>query len=258
MFKSKSLIFSGLSTTVVGFGFIPTIVACAAPAQTNATGVNNDTKAIQDFIENQNLKDNLFTAKKDQLKGNFFIKQADDKFDEFKTEIEKYVNLNPAFNEFLSKDNNRYFKAIKQINFVPALNTTDLNVSLQIGSVANDLNVITTKVSGYFNTNFQYSNPISATKKSQPTTPLSKADFEKQAEALKNGDLTLAKTAFQLADTDWEKIKNMLEFKTGPGFVVLMEFKPEFLKQGYIFQTGSTGAEQYVSRLLSEILAINV
>ena len=50
----------------------------------------------------------------------------------------------------------------------------------------------------------------------------------------------------------------MLEFKTGPGFVVLMEFKPEFLKQGYIFQTSSTGAQQYVSRLLSEILAINV
>ena len=202
MFKSKSLIFSGLSTTVVGFGFIPTIVACAAPAQTNATGVNNDTKTIQDFIENQNLKDNLFTAKKDQLKGNFLIKQADNKFDEFKTEIEKYVNLNPAFNEFLSKDNNRYFKAIKQINFVPVLNTTDLNVSLQIGSVANDLNVITTKVSGYFTNNFIYSNPINASKKPQPTSPLSKADFEKQAEALKNGDLTLAKTAFQLTDTD--------------------------------------------------------
>ena len=202
MFKSKSLIFSGLSTTVVGFGFIPTIVACAAPAQTNATGVNNDTKAIQDFIENQNLKDNLFTAKKDQLKGNFLIKQADNKFDEFKTEIEKYVNLNPAFNEFLSKNNNRYFKAIKQINFVPVLNTTDLNVSLQIGSVANDLNVITTKVSGYFTNNFTYSNPINASKKPQPTSPLSKADFEKQAEALKNGDLTLAKTAFQLTDTD--------------------------------------------------------
>ena len=202
MFKSKSLIFSGLSTTVVGFGFIPTIVACAAPAQTNATGVNNDTKTIQDFIENQNLKDNLFTAKKDQLKGNFLIKQADNKFDEFKTEIEKYVNLNPAFNEFLSKDNNRYFKAIKQINFVPVLNTTDLNVSLQIGSVANDLNVITTKVSGYFTNNFTYSNPINASKKPQPTSPLSKADFEKQAEALKNGDLTLAKTAFQLTDTD--------------------------------------------------------
>lgn len=257
MFKSKSLIFSGLSTTVVGFGFIPTIVACAAPAQTNATGVNNDTKTIQDFIENQNLKDNLFTAKKDQLKGNFLIKQADNKFDEFKTEIEKYVNLNPAFNEFLSKDNNRYFKAIKQINFVPVLNTTDLNVSLQIGSVANDLNVITTKVSGYFTNNFTYSNPINASKKPQPTSPLSKADFEKQAEALKNGDLTLAKTAFQLTDTDWEKIKNMVEFKTGSGFVVLMEFKPEFLKQGYIFQTGTTSAEQYVSRLLSEILAIN-
>ena len=202
MFKSKSLIFSGLSTTAVGFGFIPTIVACAAPAQTNATGVNNDTKAIQDFIENQNLKDNLFTAKKDQLKGNFLIKQADNKFDEFKTEIEKYVNLNPAFNEFLSKNNNRYFKAIKQINFVPVLNTTDLNVSLQIGSVANDLNVITTKVSGYFTNNFTYSNPINASKKPQPTSPLSKADFEKQAEALKNGDLTLAKTAFQLTDTD--------------------------------------------------------
>ena len=202
MFKSKSLIFSGLSTTVVGFGFIPTIVACAAPAQTNATGVNNDTKTIQDFIENQNLKDNLFTAKKDQLKGNFLIKQADNKFDEFKTEIEKYVNLNPAFNEFLSKDNNRYFKAIKQINFVPVLNTTDLNVSLQIGSVANDLNVITTKVSGYFTNNFTYSNPINASKKPQPTSPLSKADFEKQAEALKNGDLTLTKTAFQLTDTD--------------------------------------------------------
>ena len=202
MFKSKSLIFSGLITTVAGFGFIPTIVACAAPAQTNATGVNNDTKAIQDFIENQNLKDNLFTAKKDQLKGNFLIKQADNKFDEFKTEIEKYVNLNPAFNEFLSKNNNRYFKAIKQINFVPVLNTTDLNVSLQIGSVANDLNVITTKVSGYFTNNFTYSNPINASKKPQPTSPLSKADFEKQAEALKNGDLTLAKTAFQLTDTD--------------------------------------------------------
>ena len=258
MFKSKSLIFSGLSTTVVGFGFIPTTVACAAPAQTNATGVNNDTKAIQDFIKNQNLTDNLFVAKKDQLKGNFLIKQADNKFDEFKTEIEKYVSLNPVFNDFLTKDNNRYFKTIKQINFVPVVNATDLNVSLQIGPVANDLNLITTKVSGYFNTNFQYSNSISATKKPQPTTPLSKADFEKQAEALKNGDLTLAKTAFQLADTDWEKIKNMLEFKTGPGFVVLMEFKPEFLKEGYIFQTGSTGAEQYVSRLLSEILAINV
>ena len=49
----------------------------------------------------------------------------------------------------------------------------------------------------------------------------------------------------------------MVEFKTGSGFVVLMEFKPEFLKQGYIFQTGTTSAEQYVSRLLSEILAIN-
>lgn len=258
MFKSKSLIFSGLSTTVAGFGFIPTIVACAAPAQTNATGVNNDTKAIQDFIKNQNLTDNLFVAKKDQLKGNFLIKQVDGKFEEFKTEIEKYVGFNPVFNDFLTKDNNRYFKTIKQINFVPVVNATDLNVSLQIGPVANDLNLITTKISGYFSTNFQYSNPISATKKEQPTIPLSKADFEKQAEALKNGDLTLAKTAFQLADTDWEKIKNMLEFKTGSGFVVLMEFKPEFLKEGYIFQTGSTGAQQYVSRLLSEILAINV
>ena len=257
MFKSKSLIFSGLSTTVVGFGFIPTIVACAAPAQTNATGVNNDTKAIQDFIQNQNLTDNIFVAKKDQLKGNFFIKQVDGKFDEFKTEIEKYVSLNPVFNDFLTKDNNRYFKTIKQINFVPVVNATDLNVSLQIGSVTNDLNVITTKVNGYFSNSFTYSNPISATKKPQPTTPLNKADFEKQAEALKNGDLTLAKTAFQLTDPDWEKIKNMVEFKTGPGFVVLMEFKPEFLKQGYIFQTGTTSAEQYISRLLSEILAIN-
>ena len=156
MFKSKSLIFSGLSATVAGFGFILTIVACAAPAQTNATGVNNDTKAIQDFIKNQNLTDNLFVAKKDQLKGNFLIKQADGKFDEFKTEIEKYVDFNPVFNDFLTKDNNRYFKTIKQINFVPVVNATDLNVSLQIGPVANDLNLITTKISGYFSTNFQF------------------------------------------------------------------------------------------------------
>ena len=230
---------------------LTTITSCSNTP--SAESIIKNFQQIQTYLKDSSKKNFAKPARKVELKGIKTI--VNEEMATFKSEIQKYLVLDPEFKAFLEKDNDLLFKSISKLVISPQQNTKNVKVIL-INSLT-DTTTATVEIKDYLDQNFTYDASKTIEIKKiifEPQVLESKEEFDKQLIALKEKqDLTLLKKGFELDPTEEAKIKtNFAKLEIlDSSFKITLKIKPEAIDEGFVFKY----QDDYQGQITSNILA---
>lgn len=228
---------------------VPVIACAATPAATNENLPVKEYQEIKTFLGD---KPTHFVAKptdSHQLKGIKTLNNTDLKV--FQTELAGYLTLNADFVQFLSADNSRLFKAIKQVVISPLVNTKTVKVIFKITEVTTDLNQIVIELQNYFDQPFSYAHPVAISKHKVDAVLATKDEFNEKFAALSADNLMLIEKAFKVDSSTIKTHFDKLEITKDANFRITLRWKPAAIDQGFIFKI----ATDYYPAITSDVLA---
>lgn len=230
---------------------LTTITSCSNTS--SAESIIKNFQQIQTYLKDSAKKNFSKPAQKVELEGIKTI--VNEEMATFKSEIQKYLVLDPEFKAFLEKDNDLLFKSISKLVISPQPNTKNVKVIL-INSLT-DTTTATVEIKDYLDQNFTYDASKTIEIKKiifEPQVLESKEEFDKQLMALKEKqDLTLLKKGFELDTTEEAKIKtNFAKLDIlDSSFKITLKIKPEAIDEGFVFKY----QDDYQGQITSNILA---
>ena len=230
---------------------LTTITSCSNTP--SAESIIKNFQQIQTYLKDSSKKNFAKPAQKVELKGIKTI--VNEEMATFKSEIQKYLVLDPEFKAFLEKDNDLLFKSISKLVISPQQNTKNVKVIL-INSLT-DTTTATVEIHDYLDQNFTYDASKTIEIKKiifEPEVLESKEEFDKQLVALKEKqDLTLLKKGFELDTNEETKIKtNFAKLEIlDSSFKITLKIKPEAIDEGFVFKY----QDDYQGQITSNILA---
>lgn len=237
-YTKKIIVFSSLLLFVAA---LTTIVSCSNVNSNENNGYSDEYKWIKNYTENKKKK--MFVSKSVENKSLLNISEIKNNGDleQFKTDIEKYILFEQEFNNFVTKDNNKIFREIKQVNLQPIVNSKDVNVILFLNSSKNDKNVIFERVIEFFQSPFAYQKEFLIKPKefSNIGVLMSKNDFDSEFKELTvNKNLNLLERAFELSNKDdISNNFNSFNFTIYNYYYLSIDLKHDALNKGFIIKT---------------------
>ena len=247
----KSSLWKSALILPIGAFIVPTVVSCSANANTNDS--TKDFQEIKKYLD-ENKNKSVFSkpASAKELKGVKTIENDNKNFDDFKKSVLEYLSISDsAFNDLLTKDDNRIFKSIQKVIISPQLNNK--NVKVFLFNKNDDMNQVSVEIKDYLSKAFSYeeSNTIKIKVIESPQILATQEEFQTKLKNLKEKqDLELIKVGFDLsgkkATTTSEEdklkkhLKDDIEIIEEPNFKITLRWKPAALEKGLIFNVNDS------------------
>ena len=236
---------------------IPAIVIspifCAISCDKNNNDNLKEIKAkFEDYL---NTHQNIFTknqsANTNEIK-NFQLYKDWTNLDDLLSNnyLSKYFTINDEFKNFLKENNNEVFKKIKAFVIQPIVGSANLKIIFYLDKMTNDLGVVDSTISNFFDSSFAYQNQINLLDNLSSNNYYENIDeFNKVWNELKdpkNATETTLNTmlikgfGFKEGDERLSKI-NINNYKSGyfklikSGYQIILSLEQKALNEGYIF-----------------------